>query len=103
MASAPIYIYDEAKVHKYLTDENGIAEIKIEKYHSLRITYVGYNPLTITKGEENNYRIRLNPSEPIGVKLTNENGQFAGKKFLNPGLKNNDTRMHTGKKPLMLN
>ena len=87
MASAPIYIYDEAKAHKYLTDENGIAEIKIEKYDSLRINHVGYNPLTITKGEENNYRIRLNPSEPIGVKLTNEKWTIRGQKIFDPRFK----------------
>ena len=82
-----IYLYDAGQVYEYSTDIKGETYINKEKWDSIKVDYVGFNPLTIKRGQENLYNIRLNPSDPIGVKLIDERWNIKNKKILDPRFK----------------
>jgi hypothetical protein len=87
LPGAPIYVYTNGQEKKFSADVNGELNISTENWDSIKVSFVGFNPLTIHQGQENWYDIRLNLSEPIGVKLKNERWTMSNRKIFDPRFK----------------
>lgn len=92
LPGAPIHVYTNGQEEEFSADANGELNIKTEKWDSIKVSFVGFNPLTINRGLENQYDIRLNLTEPIGVKLKNERWTIRGRTIFDPRFKDQRRR-----------
>lgn len=92
LPGASIYVYTNGQEEAFSTDENGELDIKTEKWDSIKASFVGFNPVTVNRGHENQYDITLHLEEPIGIKLKNERWLIRGRKIFDPGFKDQRRR-----------
>lgn len=92
LPGAPIYVYTSGQEKEFSADINGELNINDEKWDSIQVSFVGFNPLTIKRGQENWYDIKLNLSEPIGIKLENERWTISNRKIFDPRFKDQRRR-----------
>lgn len=84
LPGAPIYVYNSDNVNTFSTNENSEVLIPQEEWDSVRVTFIGFNPLTITKSSENHFLVQLGQSESIGVKLNGERWTIRNNKIIDP-------------------
>jgi hypothetical protein len=92
LPGAPVYVYTNGQEEEFSADRNGEINIKKEKWDSIKVSFVGFNPLTINRGQENQYDIKLNLTETIGFKLKNERWTIRNRKIFDPRFKDKRRR-----------
>jgi len=92
LPGTPVYVYNNGQEEVFSADANGELNIRTEKWDSIKVSFIGFNPLTVYRGQENQYDIKLNLAEPIGVKLKNERWTIHGRKIFDPRFKDQRRR-----------